>query len=161
MQHEPKTQKHGDISGHTERSTSKKVHPRGKGQASDDSSEKEAGDSEGSSSSKTSSYPRKKQKKQKPSKGWKFKEFRKSKPPSFDGEIKKGEEAEAWLLGLNKYFRVHDFSKNLKARVSAFNLNGKAFIWWEDLKNVKGIHKEGMSWEWFEKYFRKKYLLKK
>jgi hypothetical protein len=35
-------------------------------------------------------------------------------PPS-TGEIKKGEEAEAWLLGLKKYFRVHDFSENLKA----------------------------------------------
>ena len=32
MQHEPETQKHGHISGHTERSTLKKVHPRGKGQ---------------------------------------------------------------------------------------------------------------------------------
>ena len=31
MQHEPKTQKNGHINGHTERSTSKKVHPRGKG----------------------------------------------------------------------------------------------------------------------------------
>jgi hypothetical protein len=58
MQHELEIQKHGHISGHTERSTSKKVHPRGKGQASDDSSGKEAGDSEGSSSSRTSSYSR-------------------------------------------------------------------------------------------------------
>jgi hypothetical protein len=60
MQHEPETQKHGHINGHTERITSKKVHPRGKGQASDDSSEKEASDSEGSSSSKTSSYSQRK-----------------------------------------------------------------------------------------------------
>jgi hypothetical protein len=26
---------------------------------------------------------------------------------------------------------------------------------------VKGIHEENMSWEWFEKYFRKKYMSKK
>ena len=44
MQHEPKNQKHGHISGHTERSTSKKVHSRGKGPVSSDSSENEAGD---------------------------------------------------------------------------------------------------------------------
>jgi hypothetical protein len=68
---------------------------------------------------------------------------------------------EASLLGLKKYFRVHDFSENLKARVATFNLNGKASIWWEDLKNVKGIHEEDLSWEWFEKYFKKKYLSKK
>jgi hypothetical protein len=49
----------------------------------------------------------------------------------------------------------------LKARVATFNLNGKASIWWEDLKNVKGIHEEDLSWERFEKYFRKKYLSEK
>ena len=43
------------------------------------------------------------------------KEFKKSKPPTFDGEIKKGEEVEVGLLGLNKYFRFHDYSENLKA----------------------------------------------
>ena len=49
----------------------------------------------------------------------------------------------------------------MKAQVATFNLNGKASIWWEDLKNVKGIHEEDLSWERFEKYFRKKYLSKK
>jgi hypothetical protein len=116
---------------------------------------------EGSSSSRTSSHSRRKWKKRKHSKSHNLEEFKKAKPPSFDGEIKKGEEAEAWLLGLKKYFRVHDFSENLKARVATFNLNGKASIWWEDLKNVKGIHEEDLSWERFEKYFRKKYLLEK
>jgi hypothetical protein len=129
MQHEPEIHKHGHINGHTERRTSRKVHPRGKGQASDDSSEKEAGDSEGSSSSRTSSYSRRKQKKRKLSKGHKFEEFRKSKPPSFDEEINKAEEAEAWMLGVNKYFRFNDFLENLKAQVATFNLNGKASIW--------------------------------
>jgi hypothetical protein len=115
MQHEPKVQKHGRISGHTRRSSSRKVHPKGKGPMPDHSTEKETSNSEGSSSSRTSSYSRRKQRKQKTSKSHKFEEFRKAKPPSFNGEIKKGEEAEAWLLGLKKYFRVHDFSENLKA----------------------------------------------
>jgi hypothetical protein len=145
MQHEPEMQKHGHISGHTERSTSRKVHPRGNGPVPHDSSEKEAGDLEGSSSSRTGSYSQRKQKKQKTSKGHKFEEFRKAKPPSFDSEIKKGEEAEAWLIGMKKYFRVHDFSENLKARVATFNLNGKASIWWEDLKNMKGVREEYLS----------------
>jgi hypothetical protein len=95
MQHEPEMQNHGHVSGHTEISTSRKVHPRGKGPVLDDSTEKEAGDSEGSSSSRTGSYSRRKQKKQKNSKGHQFEEFKKAKPPSFDNEIKKGEEAEA------------------------------------------------------------------
>jgi hypothetical protein len=57
MKHEPENQKHGHIIGHTERSTSKKVHSRGKGKALDDSSEKELGNSRGSSSNRTRSYP--------------------------------------------------------------------------------------------------------
>jgi hypothetical protein len=60
MQHEPEMQNHGRISGHTERSTSRKVHPRGKGPVPDNSTEKEVGDSEGSSNSRTSSYSQRK-----------------------------------------------------------------------------------------------------
>jgi hypothetical protein len=115
MQHEPEMQNRGRVSDHTERSTSRKVHPRGKGPVPDNSTKKKSGDSEDSSSSRTSSYSPKKWKKQKTSKSHKFDEFKKAKPPSFDGEIKKGEEDEAWLLGLKKYFRFHDFSENLKA----------------------------------------------
>jgi hypothetical protein len=59
----PKIQKCGLLSGHTGKSTSREVHPIDKGQASDDSSGKEDGDSEGSSSSRTSSYSRRKWKK--------------------------------------------------------------------------------------------------
>jgi hypothetical protein len=65
------------------------------------------------------------------------------------------------LIGLKKYFRVHDFSENLKARISIFNLNGKASIWWEDLRNVKGIHEKDLSWKQFEKHFKENYLSEK
>ena len=51
-------------------------------------------------------------------------EFKKAKPPTFDGEIKTGQEAEAWLLGIKKYFQVQDYSGNMKDIVSIFNLNG-------------------------------------
>jgi hypothetical protein len=40
-------------------------------------------------------------------------------------------------------------------------LNGKASIWWEDLRNFKGIDKKDLSWNKFEKYFKKKYLSEK
>ena len=42
-------------------------------------------------------------------------EFRKEKPPTFNGEVKTGQEAEAWLLGIRKYFQVQDYSRNMKA----------------------------------------------
>jgi hypothetical protein len=124
-----------------------KAQPGGRGHSSGDSYGKGTGNSEGSSSSKNISHSQKKGKKQKHSKSHDPKEFKKSKPPSFNGDIEKGEEAEAWLLGLKKYFGVHDYSENLKALISIFNLNGKASIWWEDLKNVKGIHENDLSWK--------------
>jgi hypothetical protein len=87
-------------------------------------------------------------------------EFKKANIPTFDGEIKKGEEVEAWLFGLKKYFWVHNYSKNTKARITIFNLNGGASIWWEDLKEIKGLKETKLTWKQFEKYFRKAYLLR-
>jgi hypothetical protein len=37
-------------------------------------------------------------------------------------------------------------------------LKGKAYIWWEYLRNIKGIREKGFSYNKFEKYFKKKYL---
>jgi hypothetical protein len=141
----PKIQKHGPINGHTKRSTTRKVQPRGRRHSLKESSGEEIGNSEGSSSSKASSHSQRKGKKRKNSKIHDPEEFKKSKPPSFNGEIDKGEEVESWLLGLKKYFRVPHYSKNLKAQITIFNLNGKASIWWEDLRNVKGIHEKDLS----------------
>ena len=74
-------------------------------------------------------------------------EFRKDKPPTFDGEVKTGQDAEAWLIGINKYFQVHDYSRNMKERVAIFNLNGRASIWWEHLKQVKRISEGRLKWK--------------
>ena len=76
----------------------------------------------------------------------------------FDGEVKTGQEAEAWLLGIKKYFQVHDYSGNMKARVSIFNLNGRASIWWEHFKQVRKISERRLKWKQFQKYFKWKYL---
>jgi hypothetical protein len=72
--------------------------------------------------------------------------------------VKSGEEAEAWLLGMRKYFQVHDYSGNMKARVAIYNLNDRASIWWEDLKNVKKLSEKKTTWKLFKKYFHQKYL---
>ena len=72
-------------------------------------------------------------------------EFKKDKFLTFDGDIKKGEEVEAWLFGLKKCFQVHNYSDNTKARIAVFNLNGGASIWWEDLKEIKGIKESKLT----------------
>jgi hypothetical protein len=153
--------KHGPESGHTKRSTSEKAQHGSKRHSMEYSSCEDTDNSKESSSGKTSSHSQTRGKKRKHSKSHDPEEFKKSKPPTFNGEIKKGEEAKFWILGLKKYFKVHDYFENLKARIAIFNLNGKASIWWEDLRNVKGVHEKEFSWKQFDKYFKKKYLSEK
>ena len=52
-------------------------------------------------------------------------EFKKIKPPTFNGEIEKGEEAESWLSGMKKYFQIYNYSNQLKARMAMYNLSGR------------------------------------
>ena len=44
-------------------------------------------------------------------------EFKKIKPPTFNGETEKGEEAESWLSRMKKYFQIYNYSNQLKARM--------------------------------------------
>lgn len=53
--------------------------------------------------------------------------------------MKKSQDEEAWFLGMNKFFKLHDYSKNMKARISTFNVKGKIDIWWENVNIFIGI----------------------
>jgi len=46
----------------------------------------------------------------------------------------------------------------MKARIATLSLKGKAYIWWEDVKNLRGIHEDYLTWSEFERLFKKKYL---
>jgi hypothetical protein len=39
-------------------------------------------------------------------------EMNKIKPPTFDGEHKKDEDAETWMLGMRKYFQLNNYSSH-------------------------------------------------
>ena len=57
----------------------------------------------------------------------------------FNGEIGKGEEVEACLSEMKKYFQIDNYSNELKAKMVIYNLMGKEYMWWQDIKKVKGI----------------------
>lgn len=59
---------------------------------------------------------------------------------------------------MNKFFRLYDYLANMKSRINKFNLRGKTYIWWEDVKNVIGIHEDELTQNEFEKVLREKYL---
>ena len=55
-------------------------------------------------------------------------EFKKIKPPTFNGEIVKGEEAKYCLFGMNNYFQIYNYSNQLKDRMAIYNLLRKDYI---------------------------------
>jgi hypothetical protein len=60
-------------------------------------------------------------------------EMNKIKPPTFDGEYKKDEDAETWLLDMIKYFQLHNYSSHVEGRISIYQLKGKSSMWWDQL----------------------------
>ena len=72
----------------------------------------------------------------------------------FNGEVEKGEEVEAWLSGIKKYFQIYNYSDRLKSRMTIYNLTIKADIWWQDIKRVKNIRETYITWRTFKKYFK-------
>lgn len=85
-------------------------------------------------------------------------EFRKAKPPSFDVTDVAGLVVEAWILVKERYFKIHDYTKNEKARIIIFNLNSRDLVWWERLVQVRGIIERRINWIQFWVYFQEKYL---
>ena len=51
-------------------------------------------------------------------------EFKKVKPPNFDGEVNKSQHEKIWFLGMNNLFKLHDYSKNMKAKMAKFSPKG-------------------------------------
>jgi len=59
---------------------------------------------------------------------------------------------------MNKYFQLYEYDHNLKARLAIFQLQGKETLWWEEVKIVKGVSEQTITWEKFQKYFKERYL---
>jgi hypothetical protein len=70
----------------------------------------------------------------------------KIKPPNLNGEQMKGEEVEAWLLEMNKYFKLHDYPSRVESRILTYHLQGKEAMWWDELKKAKNLDEKRISW---------------
>jgi hypothetical protein len=88
-------------------------------------------------------------------------EMNKIKPPTFNGEHKKEEDAETWLLGMRKYFQLQNYSAHAEGRIAMYLLKGKTSMWWDQFVQVKHIREKEVTWKEFKRYFEKKYLTKR
>ena len=59
---------------------------------------------------------------------------------------------------MEKYFHIYNYSNQSKARMAIYNISGKADIWWQYLKRVKGIKEKNINWSTFKKYFKNNFL---
>eukprot|EP00253_Pinus_taeda_P008401 PITA_08401 len=59
---------------------------------------------------------------------------------------------------MNKYFQLYQYDHNLKAWLAIFQLQGKTTLWWEEVKIVKGVTEQTITWENFQRYFKERYL---
>ena len=62
---------------------------------------------------------------------------------------------------MSKYFHVHNYSSEMKARLSIYNLNVKETRWWTDLKHTKKDELREIHWDNFRNHFQEKYMLKR
>ena len=63
----------------------------------------------------------------------------------FNGEGEKGEEVEAWLSGMKKYFQRYNYFNRLKSWMAIYNLTEKDDIWWQDIKRVKNLKEKYLT----------------
>lgn len=59
---------------------------------------------------------------------------------------------------MNKYFQIYEYDENLRARRAIYQLQGKATLWWEEIKTIKEINEQEVTWEHFQKNFKDRYL---
>lgn len=67
-------------------------------------------------------------------------------PRTFDGNMKKEDDVEAWLLGIKIFFRIHGYYDNMKANIATYSLKGKVEICWEHLRTVRAISEKELTW---------------
>jgi N-glycosylase/DNA lyase len=88
-------------------------------------------------------------------------EMNKIKPPTFDGEHKKDEDVETWMLDMRKYFQLHNYFVQAEGRISIYQLKEKASMWWDQFMQVQHIDENKVTWREFKRYFQNKYLNKR
>jgi len=61
---------------------------------------------------------------------------------------------------MSKYFKIYDYTDKLKGQLAIYQFRGKATLWWEEIKIVRKIDEECVTWKKPQKNFKNKYLTK-
>ena len=83
-------------------------------------------------------------------------ELWKIKAPKFNREVE--EVVEAWMVNMNKYFQVYEYSIKLKNHSAIYQFPERTTLWWEEVKNLRRSDYQNVTWDEFQYYFKEKYL---
>jgi hypothetical protein len=86
-----------------------------------------------------------------------FAEFRKNKPPAFNGEYNPAV-AEGWLQEIEEIFEVAPCSEETKVTCATFMLKGEAKNWWKGAKERMVDLETPLIWDNFKVTFLQKYF---
>ena len=84
-------------------------------------------------------------------------DIKKIKPPMFSG-TDFGEEAKAWLIEMEQYFEIQNFSETSKVVWGIYQFIGEAQTWWGNTKVELNIRSTNIIWEKFVNIFRTQWL---
>jgi hypothetical protein len=59
---------------------------------------------------------------------------------------------------MKKYSQLHDYPSWVEARIDTYHLQGKATMWWDQLKQSKNLDEKRIPWRQFKGYFQEKYF---
>ena len=85
------------------------------------------------------------------------KDLKKVTPPTFYGRAS-GEDAEAWITSMEKYFLVWNYTRKSRAIWATFKLMGEVGTWWENVMTEKRFQHGEVTWEEFIQHFCKWWL---
>ena len=51
------------------------------------------------------------------------------------------------MTDMGKYFQIYEYTNKLKAQLAAYQLRGKATLWWEEIRTVRKIDEEQVTWQ--------------
>jgi hypothetical protein len=64
------------------------------------------------------------------------------------------------MLGMRKYFQLHNYFVKEKGRIVIYQLKRKKAMWWDQYVQVQHIYEKKVTWKEFRRYIKRKYLTK-
>jgi len=53
------------------------------------------------------------------------------------------------MIDMGKYFHIDKYTDKVKEQLAVYQLRGKATLWWEEIKTMRKIDEQQLTWQEF------------